>query len=74
MSNGSGFAVPVSTKKMSISETKLSNSSVRVHCKKCQRCGQDLKSVFVHGHEQCLSCGQVVYDCCQGEVSCEQPK
>lgn len=74
MSNGSGFAVPVSTRKMSISETKLSNSSVRVHCKKCQRCGQDLKSVFVHGHEQCLSCGQVVYDCCQGEVSCEQPK
>ena len=74
IASGNGFAVPVSTRKMSISETSQKRSSVRIHCKRCERCGTELKSVFVHGHEQCVSCGQVVYDCCQGEVSCEQQK
>jgi len=74
ISSGNGFAVPVNTKKMSISETRSKRSSVRIHCKRCPRCGEKLKTVFVHGHEQCLTCDQVIHDCCQGEVSCEQQK
>jgi hypothetical protein len=41
---------------------------IKKHCQPCPRCNKDLKTVFVHGHEQCLNCGQVVVDCCQGEV------
>jgi len=32
----------------------------------CLRCHSVLKTVFVHGHEQCATCHAVVEDCCQG--------
>ena len=38
------------------------------HQKRCPRCGEAWKTVHVHGHEQCLTCGNIVDDCCQGEV------
>ena len=42
------------------------------HCSpRCPRCQGSLKTVYVHGHEQCVTCGQIVDDCCQGEVACE---
>ena len=42
------------------------------HCSpRCPRCQGNLKTVYVHGHEQCVTCGQIVDDCCQGEVACE---
>lgn len=45
---------------------------VRVHCgPRCPRCQDALRTVYVHGHEQCTACGCVIEDCCQGEVSCE---
>jgi len=37
----------------------------------CPRCGNKLRTIIVHGHEQCLECDQVIYDCCQGET-CDQ--
>ena len=67
VSSGSGFAVPANTKRMSTSETSKKTSSARVHCGLCPRCNEKLVTVFVHGHEQCSSCGSVVHDCCQGE-------
>jgi len=54
VSSGNGFAVPVSTRKMSITETNKKTSSVRVHCKRCERCGEKLNTVFVHGHERTM--------------------
>jgi len=62
VSGSSGFAMPIG--KTSDKKTKM-----RVHCKKCPRCGEDLKTVFVHGHEQCVTCDQVIHDCCQGECA-----
>lgn len=43
---------------------------IKEHCRRCPRCTEPLKTVFVHGHEQCVNCDQVIYDCCQGETSC----
>jgi hypothetical protein len=40
----------------------------KTHCKHCPRCGNKLRTVNVHGHEECVECHQVVDDCCQGEV------
>ncbi len=51
----------------------MEKPEIKRHCKRCDRCGEELKTVFVHGHEQCLTCSQVIYDCCQGEVSCGSP-
>lgn len=34
----------------------------------CPRCGNKLRTVYVHGHEQCFECCQVIDDCCQGET------
>jgi len=67
VSSANGFAVPVSTRKILTSETSQKTSSVRAHCKRCPRCAEPLRTVFVHGHEQCLTCDQVIHDCCQGE-------
>lgn len=55
-----GFAMPAS-------KTTDKKATTRIHCKRCPRCGEKLKTVFVHGHEQCLTCDQVIHDCCQGE-------
>jgi len=45
------------------------------HCApRCPRCQGNLKTVFVHGHEQCVVCGQVIYDCCQGETCETEPQ
>lgn len=44
---------------------------IKRHCKRCPRCGDHLKTVYVHGHEQCVTCDSVIDDCCQGEV-CQQ--
>jgi len=68
VSSGNGYAVRGNTKKMSTSETSQKTTSVRVHCRRCTRCGSELKTVFVHGHEQCVACNSVVMDCCQGDI------
>lgn len=39
----------------------------------CPRCGTRLRLIEVHGHTQCVECGSVVDDCCQGEVCQEKP-
>jgi hypothetical protein len=36
----------------------------------CDHCGSAAGSVFVHGHEQCISCGTVQVPCCEGAESC----
>ena len=36
----------------------------------CDYCGSTAGSVFVHGHEQCVSCGSVQVPCCEGAESC----
>jgi hypothetical protein len=41
------------------------NKDPRLHC---PRCGNRLRTVYVHGHTQCFECDQVVDDCCQGEM------
>ncbi len=33
---------------------------------RCPWCGRPLRLVFVHGHEQCASCGAPVVPCCEG--------
>ena len=33
---------------------------------RCNRCGHEGKTIYVHGHEQCEKCHPVVEDCCQG--------
>lgn len=42
---------------------------VKDHCRRCTRCGELLRTVEVHGHVQCLTCGQNIDDCCQGETA-----
>ena len=44
---------------------------IKEHCRRCPRCAEPLRTVFVHGHEQCVTCDQVIYDCCQGECYAE---
>ena len=34
---------------------------------KCLRCGRETNYVFVHGHYQCILCGQNIDECCTGE-------
>ena len=52
---------------------------IATHCPLCQG---KLKTVFLHQREylccitcnrflQCATCGQIIDDCCQGEVACE---
>ena len=36
--------------------------------KVCPYCGQSSKTVFVHGHKQCVFCKTNVEPCCQGQV------
>ena len=36
--------------------------------KVCPYCGQSSRTVFVHGHEQCVACKTNVEPCCQGQV------
>jgi len=43
---------------------KESNMDERI----CPYCGQSSKTVFVHGHEQCVVCKTNVEPCCQGQV------
>lgn len=33
----------------------------------CSYCGQSYKTVFVHGHEQCIFCKINLEPCCQGD-------
>ena len=35
----------------------------------CPFCGRSSKTVFVHGHEQCVVCKINVEPCCQGEFN-----
>ncbi len=34
----------------------------------CPYCGQSSKTVFVHGHEQCVVCNVNIEPCCNGPV------
>jgi len=36
---------------------------------RCNRCGCEAKTIYVHGHEQCSQCKSVVEDCCQGTTA-----
>lgn len=47
--SSNGFAMPVA-------KAEDKKTKTRVHCKRCPRCGENLKTVFVH-------------DCCQGECA-----
>ena len=47
-----------------MSQKKESNMDERI----CPYCGQSSKTVFVHGHEQCVVCKTNVEPCCQGQV------
>ena len=38
----------------------------------CPCCGQSYKTVFVHGHEQCVSCNMNIEPCCESEVLFEK--
>jgi hypothetical protein len=37
---------------------------------RCPRCQSILKTVVVHGHEQCLICKSNIFECCSGDT-CE---
>ncbi len=32
----------------------------------CGYCGSQLGSIFIHGHEQCIECRNVLVGCCEG--------
>jgi hypothetical protein len=36
----------------------------------CPRCHNPLRTVVVHGHEQCMMCKSNIFECCSGE-QCE---
>ena len=36
----------------------------------CPYCGQSCKTVFVHGHEQCICCNTNIEPCCEGGEIC----
>ena len=38
----------------------------------CPYCGQSYKTVFVHGHEQCVLCNMNIEPCCESEVLLEK--
>ena len=48
---------------------KQQNSYYQPIGKVCSYCGQSSKTVFVHGHEQCVVCKINVEPCCQGELT-----
>jgi len=37
---------------------------------RCPRCQTELKTVVVHGHEQCMFCKSNIFECCTGDT-CE---
>ncbi len=44
------------------------NSNIDLQKNVCPYCGQSSKTVFVHGHEQCIFCKTNIEPCCQGDV------
>jgi hypothetical protein len=44
----------------------LEKEQVMVCATHCPRCHTVLRTIFVHGHEQCTTCHAIVEDCCQG--------
>ena len=40
----------------------------------CPYCGQSCKTVFVHGHEQCVCCKMNIKPCCEGGEILEKEK
>ena len=37
----------------------------------CPYCGQSCRTVFVHGHTQCVCCNTNIEPCCEGgEICC----
>lgn len=38
------------------------------HQPACPRCHSPLRTVVVHGHEQCAVCKSNILECCSGEV------
>ena len=38
----------------------------------CPYCGQSSKTVFVHGHQQCVLCNMNIEPCCESEVLLEK--
>lgn len=46
----------------------LSHADAHEAC--CPRCHSPLKTIVVHGHEQCMTCKSNIFECCSGE-QCE---
>lgn len=42
-------------------------SHAQVNEASCPRCHSPLKTVVVHGHEQCVVCKSNIFECCSGE-------
>ena len=56
---------------MELRKEKLENKLCSIYPlneKICPYCGQSSKTVFVHGHEQCIFCNINVEPCCQGKL------
>ena len=43
----------------------LSHADAHEAC--CPRCHSPLKTIVVHGHEQCMICKSNIFECCSGE-------
>jgi hypothetical protein len=43
----------------------LSHADAHEAC--CPRCHGPLKTIVVHGHEQCMICKSNIFECCSGE-------
>jgi hypothetical protein len=60
-------AVEPSRRLLTVGKNQTTEQPPQKYYKHCPRCGNKLRTIVVHGHEQCLECDQVIYDCCQGE-------
>lgn len=49
-------------------EATTGPAPTKKHCRRCPRCSEPLKTVYVHGHTQCVNCDCIIDDCCQGET------
>ena len=53
---------------MTLNQSNKSNTDKKPKEEVCPYCGQSSKTIFVHGHEQCVFCKTNIEPCCQGEV------
>ena len=41
-----------------------------LNIQRCPRCQNELNTIVVHGHEQCIICKSNIFECCSGDT-CE---